>query len=332
MQRCVLAIGVLSAMFANSASAYNLFGPYPWGDDATYYEKWGDIFTVGEPAGTITWSIIPDGTPLDPSFPDPNITGTSSLGAILSELGEAEAVATIERVLAKWSTAANIYFVQVSDSGEPVNSAGAQPRATGQIRFGAFEITGTTGAVGYAPFPGGESREGDVLLNSNNTFFFDPGGEGDPIQIFNDLESLLLHEVGHALGMAHSDVCAVMSADFNCFQYVNRELDPDDIAGIEFLYGPAVKSDFDHDNYATAADLAVWETHFGSTTATAIAGDATGEGLVSGDDFLLWQREYAPPPAELAATPEPTSALLATLAWVGLGLRRFLTRSAVRTA
>lgn len=316
---------VLTAVGGGRVAAYNLFGPYPWGDEATYYNKWGDIFTPGSTGGTITWSIMPDGTTIDPSWSDPNITGTSSLEAIMTGLGHAQALATIERVLDKWSAVANIYFVQVPDSGAPFSSTAAQSPDTGQIRFGAFSIAGFVGGVGFAPPPNGGSLEGDVLLNADNTFFFDPGGEGDPIQIFNDFESLLLHEAGHALGMAHSDVCSVMSIEFECFQYVNRELDPDDIAGIQFLYGAALAADFDRDNATTGDDLGIWSANFGAAGGAAKStGDATGDGAVDGRDFLVWQREFVVTPIA-TVVPEPAAATLAALALtaIAVGAARF---------
>ncbi|QDS96800.1 matrixin family metalloprotease [Adhaeretor mobilis] len=307
-------------LLVHASSAYNVFGPYPWGEEDEYYLKWGAIFAPGSPGGTITWSLMPDGTTIDPSFTDPNITGTSDLSSILNGLGQSAALATIEQVFDKWSSAANIYFEHVSDSGEPFAGIDAQPSNTGHIRIGAFEIAGSAGGVGYAPPPNGGSLEGDVLLNSNNTFFFDPGEEGDPIQIFNDFESLLLHEVGHALGLAHSDVCSVMSAHFDCFQFVNRELDPDDIAGIQFLYGPALQADFDHNNLVDVSDLGLWQTGYGAATgAMDQDGDANGDGAVTGKDLLIWQGESGVLSSTalkgVLAVPEPAR-LIGHLGWM----------------
>lgn len=93
---------------------YNLFGPYPWGDDGTtYYNKWGDIFTPGSPGDTITWQhharrndsstrrlTIPTSAASRGPERDHERSVTSKPGAI-------------EPSLAQWSAAANIYFVQV---------------------------------------------------------------------------------------------------------------------------------------------------------------------------------------------------------------------------
>lgn len=297
---------------------YNLFGPYPWGDDGTtYYNKWGDIFTPGSPGGTITWSIMPDGTTIDPAFNDPNISGVSSLNAIMNGLGYQQALGAIERSLAQWSAAANIYFVQVPDSGAPFHGATATYPNTGHIRLGAFPINAGIGAVGYAPPPNGGNLEGDVLLNANSTFFFDNGAEGELIDVFNDFESLVIHELGHAIGLAHSDAQSVMSVNYDIYKYVNRLLDPDDVAAAQFLYGPALQADFDHDGAVDGDDLATWKTGFGATVGvTPAIGDADRNGQIDGADFLVWQREsQASPSGAVAGTavPEPpTVALLSS--------------------
>ena len=52
-----------------------------------------------------------------------------------------------------------------------------------------------------------------------------------------NLEQLFLHEIGHSLGLLHSDVAdAVMQADYasNCIE--DPQLTQDDIDGIQSLY------------------------------------------------------------------------------------------------
>lgn len=321
---------LVNVAFADVARGYNLFGPYPWGDEGlTYYNKWGDIFTPDSHGGTITWSIMPDGTTIDPAFNDPNISGVSSLNAIMNGLGYEQALSAIERSLAQWSAAANIYFEQVPDSGAPFHGTTATYPNTGHIRLGAFPINAGIGAVGYAPPPNGGNLEGDVLLNANSTFFFDNGAEGELIDVFNDFESLVIHELGHAIGLAHSDAQSVMSVNYDVYKYVNRLLDPDDVAAAQFLYGPALQADFDHDNVVDGDDLAIWKTGFGSTVGvTPAMGDADRNGQIDGADFLVWQRESQSGPAvtvAAAAVPEPsTAALLISAIGGALGNHRRL--------
>jgi hypothetical protein len=55
------------------------------------------------------------------------------------------------------------------------------------------------------------------------------------------IEDIAAHEFGHALGMGHSAVqAATMYPSTSSCNVNNRSLDPDDIAGILFLYPPGV--------------------------------------------------------------------------------------------
>lgn len=130
-----------------------------------------------------------------------------------------------------------------SDAGLPINDPGALPPATGQIRIGVFAFAAGGGVVGFAPLPNGGNGAGDVLFDANSFYQFAPGNEGDPYSTQfapNDFPSLLLHELGHAIGLAHPSFdgsCPVMQIDPACLGRINRALDPDDRAGAQFLYG-----------------------------------------------------------------------------------------------
>ena len=89
---------------------------------------------------------------------------------------------------------------------------------------------------------------GDILLNRDSKFFVAPGTEGSVFytsgEYKNDLEGLVLHELGHAaIGLGHSidgtfpalgDVMYPFFANF-----VNRQLSSQDIAGLQSVYGIA---------------------------------------------------------------------------------------------
>ncbi|NUN50890.1 MAG: matrixin family metalloprotease [Candidatus Brocadiae bacterium] len=86
--------------------------------------------------------------------------------------------------------------------------------------------------IGAGTFPmyvGGEMLEADIQMNSDMDW-------SDPVF----LENVLLHELGHAVGMDHEDgVTAVM----NSVVMGTTELQPDDVAGIVALYGTGGGSD-----------------------------------------------------------------------------------------
>ncbi|HMP08056.1 MAG TPA: hypothetical protein PJ982_17035, partial [Lacipirellulaceae bacterium] len=81
------------------------------------------------------------------------------------------------------------------------------------------------------------------------------------------------------------------------------------------LFDPA---DFNADGVVDGNDLLVWQDHFGVDNATSHAqGDATGDGLVDGADFLAWQRQLTPgagAPEQARQVPEPAAAVGAWLA------------------
>jgi hypothetical protein len=88
---------------------------------------------------------------------------------------------------------------------------------------------------------------------------------------------------------------------------------------------PLYEADFDSNGRVDAADLALWRAGFSKDNAGRADGDATGDQLVTGEDFLVWQRQLGLGVASLPATtavPEPASALVLAGAIAGLIARR----------
>ncbi len=89
--------------------------------------------------------------------------------------------------------------------------------------------------------------------------------------------------------------------------------------------GPA--ADFNKDGVVDGDDFLIWQQAFGTTSgATANTGDANGDGAVNGDDFLIWQQQFGADSGGngMGVVPEPaTSGLVVLLAatWM-LGVRR----------
>ncbi len=226
--------------------------------------KWGNR-VHGTPSDTITWSFMSDGTTLAAGHPliADGATGASNISSLRTLFDGANGGGNafnqaIQNAFNTWATAAagRITFQQVADNGAPSGGSSAASSAI-DIRIGAFHSGAGTnfsfvGAVGYGPpgddlnFP--DALAGDVLINLDSQFFRAPGNEGDTFYTGgvykNDLEGLVLHELGHAaIGLGHSidgtfpGYGDVMYSAFNYATFVNRQLSSQDIAGLQSVYG-----------------------------------------------------------------------------------------------
>jgi hypothetical protein len=135
-----------------------------------------------------------------------------------------------------------VQLATVMDSSKPVSSGdGINSASFASTVFGDSFGTGVL-AVTYYRSLGTSMTEADVLFNTAQTF---DSYRGD-LQ-FNsqgkcvcDIQRVFLHELGHALGLAHPDsagqkVVAVMNSVVSNLS----QLAADDEAGIHFLYGAA---------------------------------------------------------------------------------------------
>jgi hypothetical protein len=170
----------------------------------------------------ITYSFMPDGT---------SVGGVPS--ALFQTLNANYPTATwqkqIEQAASLWEGAANANLALVSDGGQAVGCSGAQqgdPRF-GDIRIGAVPLPSGVLAETFLPPPAnGGTDAGDIVLNSNISW---------QINSNYDLQTVVAHEIGHALGLGESSVStAVMYGTYNA---IKQALTSDDIAGIQSIYG-----------------------------------------------------------------------------------------------
>jgi hypothetical protein len=184
------------------------------------YATLGAGWTYGS---RITFSLVPDGT---------SIGGTPS--TLFQSLNNLFPTSTwqlqFQKAAAVWQQIANVNLVWIADQGGSLGTSGAQQ---GDSRFGDIRISaipladGALGAAFSPPPINGGTAAGDIVLNSTTIW---------RINSNFDLETVAIHEFGHALGMNHSQITtAVMYAYYNG---IKQNLTSDDVSGIQSVYGP----------------------------------------------------------------------------------------------
>ena len=138
---------------------------------------------------------------------------------------------------------ANINLVQVPDDGAPIGSSGDQQGDPnfGDIRIGGMEQSLSQLAFAFLPpaYNGG-TNAGDIFFNTAQSW--QTNGTA------YDLLTVAIHEFGHALGMAHSQI--VTACMYANYQGTNQSLTSDDVAGIQSIYStpPPEGSNTSHDS------------------------------------------------------------------------------------
>jgi hypothetical protein len=163
------------------------------------------------------------------------------MGMLLGGPTESEEIAAISSAFATWASVCGLTVLgPIMDSGAP----GGAPEATGahvaDIRIAAIAGFSSSSVLAHAYSPGTESLYGmggtimgDLHLNLTKDWVDDPFDPDDGA--FYDLETVALHEIGHSLGLLHSDVAgSVMKSSY---EGGKRSLTGDDIAGITHIYG-----------------------------------------------------------------------------------------------
>lgn len=229
-----------------------------------------------------------------PNGPGSSITLTYSysnlLGGKISGVTDSTLRAATEETLAVWASYVPIHFVEVEDSG-PTPTASEQSYTASNranIRIGAHTIDGSQGgelAHAFLPYSTTDGLAGDLHLDVDEDWTENNGGF---------LLEVVLHELGHVLGLDHvENVDAIMNPFvMNRFSGLGQaDLLPDDIDGIRSLYGEGVGSvvplvddgtgtpdDGGSDNSSDANDLTL--TFDDTTGLLTIAGDAANNQLV----------------------------------------------------
>jgi hypothetical protein len=145
--------------------------------------------------------------------------------SVTSKLQESLVRSEVARAFAEWAQYANITI-----------AAASQPQMARSIDIlfarwshgDAYPFDGPGGVLAHTFYPAptnGEPVAGDMHLDADENWQV-----GAPV----DLYSVVLHETGHALGLGHSDNPGAVMYPYYRLQ---TGLTPDDIAGIQAIYG-----------------------------------------------------------------------------------------------
>jgi len=196
---------VCAALFVQvgSASAYLLVSTTPG--------KWGDP-TLGTGA-SVTWSLLP------------TANGYTDFDEFLPGNWYGE----VESAFSAWSDVANITFTEIADDGAPFNAA----TTSGDIRIGGHSMDGPLFELAHGFFPpnNGLSAAGDIHFDISEAWKIGFGGVG------YDISQVLMHEIGHAIGLDHELASAALMNSFYTESFYG--LLADDIAGAQAIYGAA---------------------------------------------------------------------------------------------
>lgn len=133
---------------------------------------------------------------------------------------------------------------------------------------------------------------------------------GEVFTILDDSAGIRIVPFGSELIATLADGTA-----FNFKTQLGLTGDPSAVLNIVLVEPPLLTADFDGDGFVDGADLAQWQSDFGSNGESDSDGDEDSDGA----DFLAWQRQFGegvPPVAGSSAVPEPAGVCLLIIALV----------------
>ncbi len=254
----VVAIALL-ALIASPAAAFTFMGPKTKWDTGINTASVHGFTAPDGPRipGAATWSVMGAGFDLDAGAPaalDPD--HGANLTKVMTDLG-VPGFATVAAYEAVFKSALDTWagvsgFSNLGKVADGAVDAGAPDGGGGElgdIRFAAWELTDDDPlAHAYAPgteavFGAGGTIQGDVHIDKGRTWINvanHMAGDGK-----HDLHTVVLHELGHSLGLGHSTVpSSVMVPKYSGGR---RVLQADDKEGIQALYGGPATAGFSVD-------------------------------------------------------------------------------------
>lgn len=234
---------------------------------------------IGDPV-TVTWSVVPDGSLLDPGS-DGN--GGRAASDLIARLGVIYGVNTndsdytdeawfphFQSVFDRWEAVSGINFEYESNDDGSQHSYGStgQIGVRGDIRVGGTNIDGNSGTLAYNYYPSGG---GDMVIDTADSFYNTVSNNS------RRLRNVAAHEVGHGIGFAHVQTSTGMLMN----PFINTGFDGpqfDDILAVNRAYG---------DNYEATLNESVDPVGNETTSdATDLGSFQDGDSVTIGADAL----------------------------------------------
>jgi len=254
------------------ASAFQFFNVPRWSRTATNQapSNGPNALRQGDPI-TLTWSILPDGTPLAASGSIPaESSDPSNLIAHLNGIygNQTAWIALMQQVFDRWAEVSGIrYIYEPNDDGTSFPGSEGVLGTRGDVRVGGHRIDGSFNTLAYNYGP----PTGDMVIDTSDGYFNTTSSNS------LRLRNVLAHEHGHGIGLEH--VCPI-----NQTKLMEPKADTafdgpqhDDIFSAQRQYGDrfedsnADANSDDNDAFARRTNLGT--LNFGTTTLTPLSID-----------------------------------------------------------